>query len=404
MKISLLLLIPLILFGKTKLGIDELFSPPHIEKIQGKKIGLITNQTGVDGNLVPTYERLLNHKECRLVALFSPEHGFNGSSYAAAKIQNGKEGGLPLYSLHGSTRRPTNEMLEGIDLLIYDIQDIGIRSYTYATTLFYVMEEAAKRDIPVLVLDRPNPLSGHLVDGPLLETKWRSFIGYIDVPYCHGLTIGELANYYNEEYRIQCKLRVVPMKNWKREMFFHETGLHWIPTSPHIPESTTALFCATTGILGELGIVSIGIGYTLPFKLVGAPWIDAKVFAEKLNNLNLPGVLFRPFHFKPFYGAFKGKECQGVLILINDQKMYRPLNVQYALLGLLKSLYPKEFSDAIKKLSDGKKELFCKALGSDVVLKILEKERFITYKLLDLDKRRAEEYKKKREKYFIYLD
>ena len=198
-------------------------------------------------------------------------------------------------------------MLKGIDLLIYDIQDIGSRSYTFLSTLLYVMEEAAKQQIKVMVLDRPNPINGIVMDGPMLEEKWRSFLGYINVPYCHGMTIGELAQYFNGEYKIGCDLEVIPMKGWKRTMSFKDTHLPWVPTSPHVPEAETALVYPVTGILGELGIVNIGIGYTLPFKLIGAPWIQAEAFAEQLNQQQFPGVRFLPFYYRPFYGKFEGE-------------------------------------------------------------------------------------------------
>ena len=291
---ALFLLLCLPLFGAVDLGIDTLLSGGYDKELKGKRVGLVSNHTGVDKNLLPTME-VLQKNGVKLVALFSPEHGWKGNYYAFEKTSDGKEAHLPLYSLHGKTRRPNDQMLKGIDLLIYDIQDIGVRSYTYATTLFYVMEEAAKRKIPVMVLDRPNPINGLIVDGGMLEEKWRSFIGYVNVPYCHGMTIGELATFFNGEYKIGCNLKVIPMKGWKRTMTFKETGLAWVPTSPHIPEADTPLFYASTGILGELNMVNIGVGYTLPFKVVGAPWIDAEAFAEKLNSQHLRGVHFFPF-------------------------------------------------------------------------------------------------------------
>ena len=214
-------------------------------------------------------------------------------------------------------------MLKDVDILIYDIQDIGSRSYTYITTLFYVMEEAAKAQIPLIVLDRPNPINGLLVEGPMLNERWRSFIGYVNVPYCHGMTVGELALFFNAEYQIGCKLEVIQMQGWKRWMHFEDTGLAWVPTSPHIPEADTPLFYASTGIIGELGIVSIGIGYSLPFKVVGAPWIRAQEFATAMNAQRLPGVHFMPYHFKPFYGLYKEKQCQGVLIRITDPHVFK---------------------------------------------------------------------------------
>ncbi|MGE5196163.1 MAG: exo-beta-N-acetylmuramidase NamZ domain-containing protein, partial [Anaerolineae bacterium] len=296
--LSFFCLLHLKLFAEpqVKLGIDRFFDEGVYKCLSGKRVGLVTNHTGVDGQLRRTIDLfLLESRDFSLAAVFAPEHGLYGIAYADEKIEHGKLGiSLPVYSLHGETRRPTKEMLKDLHVLIYDMQDIGSRSYTYATTLFYAMEAAAKEGVSVIVLDRPNPIGGLLVDGPMLEEKWRSFLGYINVPYCHGMTVGELARFFNEEYKIGCELTVVPMKGWNRSMTFGETGLHWIPTSPYIPEEDTPFFYASTGILGALGWVNIGIGYTQPFKLVGAPWIDADHFAEQLNAQKLPGTFFVP--------------------------------------------------------------------------------------------------------------
>ncbi len=250
--------------GRVELGID-LFLEKHPEKLlEGKRVALVTNHTGVNKDLVPTVSLL--KPKLNLVALFSPEHGPDGSGYAWEKVlDKTSPDQIPIYSLHGKTRYPTDEMLQGIDTIIYDIQDIGVRSYTYATTLFYIMETAAKKQIPVIVLDRPNPINGMIVDGCMLDEKWRSYIGYINVPYCHGMTVGELAKLFNVEYKIGCQLTVIPMRGWKRDMSYKDTGLDWIPTSPHIPEADTPLFYASTGLIGDIAKVSHGVGYTLPF-------------------------------------------------------------------------------------------------------------------------------------------
>lgn len=389
------------LFAAIDLGVDVFVKDGYDKKLKDKRIGLISNQTGVNKRHIPTLNVL---KECglKVAALFSPEHGWQGHAYAWENVKDGATENLPVYSLHGKTRRPTDEMLKGIDVLIYDIQDIGVRSYTYATTLFYVMEEAAKKKISVIVFDRPNPINGVIIDGAMLEDKWRSFIGYVNVPYCHGMTIGELANFFNNEYKIQCNLEVVPMKGWKRTMTFKETGLTWIPTSPHIPEADTPLFYASTGFLGELGMVNIGVGYTLPFKVVGAPWIDADTFAAKLNSQKLPGVYFFPFHYRPFYGSMKGIDCHGVLIRITDIKRYQPLSVQYLLMGILKSLYPKEITDYLSQVDRSKKHLFNLANGNDVIYKILLQEQYAAWKMIAHQKEEREQFKKTREKYLLY--
>jgi uncharacterized protein YbbC (DUF1343 family) len=394
------------LFAKPKveLGIDRFFQEEYRNQIRGKRIGLITNQTGVNGQMRSTIDLFLeNASDYQLVALFAPEHGLTGQAYAAENVEE-KKGpkGIPVYSLHGKTRRPTDAMLKGIDFLVYDMQDIGCRCYTYTTTLFYVMEEAAKRGIGVIVLDRPNPINGITIDGPMLQEKWRSFIGYVNVPYCHGMTIGELARYFNAVYRVGCDLTVVPLIGWQRAMSFKETGLLWVPPSPHIPEPDTPLFCATTGILGELGIVNIGVGYTLPFKVVGAPWIKAEEFANKLNAQKAPGVRFLPFYYRPFFGAYKGEDCQGVMILITQPNHYRPLAVQYLIMGILKTLYSKQMNAKLDEIDQSKKNLFCKANGNDEMFGVLRTEKYVAWKLILYQKNEREAFKEERKQYLLY--
>ncbi len=384
-----------------KLGVDCLFEESNIVKLRGKKLGLITNQTGVNSNLSSTIELFLNH-DTQLIALFAPEHGLYGLEPAGVKVESQSINGLPVYSLYGTTRRATSNMLQGIDLLVFDIQDIGCRSYTYLTALCYILEEAAKRKISVIVLDRPNPMGGLIVDGPMLEDKWRSYIGYINVPYCHGMTIGELACYFNQEYHIGCDLEVIRMKGWQRSMSFRDTKLCWIPTSPNIPEAETPLFYASTGILGELGIANIGIGSTLPFKIVGAPWINAKQFAKKLNAQKLPGVIFHPCYYRPLTGLYQSENCQGVLLFILDHKIYKPLSVQYMIIGLLKSLYREQFTNRIKQLGAERKKIFCKANGNEYMLEVLNNEEYVAWKLISYQFEDRQKFLAKRGAYLFY--
>jgi uncharacterized protein YbbC (DUF1343 family) len=385
-----------------ELGIDRFFKDGYAKELEGKRIGLITNQTGVDADLKSTVKLFLEHKNFQVTAFFAPEHGLDGKIYAGVEVKHAVQKEIPVFSLHGKTRRPTVAMLKTIDALVFDIQDVGIRPYTYASTLFYVMEEATKLSIPVIVLDRPNPMGGLMVDGPMLEESFRSFIGYINVPYCHGMTIGELARFFNAEYKIGCKLTVVPMKGWRRSMTFKETGLSWIPTSPNIPESDTPYYCATTGLLGELELVNIGIGYTLPFKIVGAPWINADLFAKALNEQKIPGVTFTPIHYTPFYGSLKNIECHGVNIHITNLPLYRPLVTQSFLLGLLKTLYPEKVTAKLKALPPQKKELFNKAHGSAAAYNFLLTEKFATWKLINHHKTERATFLETRYKYLMY--
>ncbi|MEM1283317.1 MAG: DUF1343 domain-containing protein [Chlamydiota bacterium] len=389
---------------KIHVGVDNLFEGKNPQIMRKKSIGLITNHTAVNREMKPTLDVLLsnaNKYQYTVKAIFAPEHGLFGAAYANEDIGHQvHHNGIPIYSLHGETDRPTEKMLRGIDLLIYDIQDIGARSYTYSTTLFYVMEEAAKRGIDVIVLDRPNPINGLTIDGPMLDERYRSKLGYINVPYCHGMTIGELAQYFNGEYKVGCHLRVVPMKGWKREMSFQETGLAWIPTSPQVPEASTAFFYPTTGIIGELSLMNIGIGYTLPFKVVGAPWIDANLFAQHLNAQKFPGVHFEPFHYRPFYGKFAHEDCHGVLIVISNPKTFKPVTTQYLIMGIVKSLYPEKVQEALEA-TKSKKDLFHKVNGTKEIYQIISKEPYIVWKLRAFQQKEREEFRKVRSQYLI---
>ncbi|MCH9627876.1 MAG: hypothetical protein S4CHLAM2_15230 [Chlamydiales bacterium] len=380
----LLLLLSSVLFADVYVGADVLFEKGAPAALKGKRVGLITNQSAVNRKLQTTFDLLKEHaKKYTVAAVFTPEHGFYGDAYACESVDHQEIQGVPIYSLHGSVRRPTAEMLKGIDLLVYDIQDIGSRSYTFVSTLFYCMEEAAKFDIPVIVLDRPNPMGGVVVDGPLIEEKWRSFLGYANIPYCHGMTIGELAHFFNTEHQVGCDLTVISMRGWKRGMTFADTGLPWVPTSPQIPEPDTPFFYPTTGLLGHCSLVNIGIGYTLPFKLVGAPWIQADQFAAMLNGQKLPGVQFQPYYYRPFFGKFHAENCQGVRVVITDTERYLPITTQFTIMGVLKNLYPRHFSEALGHMmgSKSKIDVFHKLNGSEEVLYLLQKERFIIWKL-----------------------
>jgi len=389
---------------RVKTGIDILFEEGEAAALKGKKIGLITNHTAINRQMRPTHDILRQQEKSygyKLAALFAPEHGLHGMAYADEEVEDDElPQGIPLYSLHGKTRRPTEKMLDGIDLLIFDIQDIGSRSYTYSSTLYYAMEEAAKRGIEVIVLDRPNPINGITVDGPMLDKEMRSFVGYINVPYCHGMTIGELARYFNGEYRVGCKLKVVPMKGWNRKMNFEETGLPWIPTSPHIPEASTAFYYPATGIMGELAFVNNGIGYTLPFKLVGAPWIDGKLYAKHLNAQKFPGVHFEPFHFRPFYGKYAKEDCQGVLVVITNRQSFKPVTTQYLLLGILKSLYPEKFNEAFSPESR-RLEMFHKVNGTKEIYKIMTQNPYFVWTLRGFQEKERDAFRKARRKYLI---
>jgi len=389
--------------SSVKVGMERLLSPEYQHLVKNKRIGLITNQTGVLSNLQTNIDYLYSRQKShhfQLAALFAPEHGINGAQHASEEVVEAKYRKIPVYSLHGKTRRPTKEMLSRIDVLVFDIQDIGSRSYTFVNTLFYAMEEAKKAGIPVIVTDRPNPINGRVVDGPMLENKWRSFLGYVNVPYCHGMTVGELARFFNKEYQVGCELYVIPMQGWKREMTFQDTRLPWVPTSPNIPEPTTTFYYPITGIIGELQLVNIGIGFTMPFKVVGAPWINGEQLAEKLNGQKLPGIKFHPFCYKPYYGKYAKEECSGVLITVTDPETFLPVQTQYMLIGMMKSLYPKKFEAALQQCEKNL-DLFHKVNGSEIPYHILKSQRYPGWALREVHQQERGKFKQLRTKYLI---
>jgi len=387
--------------AEISLGIDAFLEPNNLKRYSKKRIGVITNHTAISPKGEYTIDRLLK-TDLKIKALFAPEHGFYGNFQAAEKFGKDTYKKTPIYSLHGKTRRPTKAMLKDIDVLIFDIQDIGVRPYTYTSTLFYCMEEAKKHKIEMIVLDRPNPMGGISFDGPMLEEKFRSFIGYVNVPYCHGMTVCELAALFNKEYKIGCALSLFKMKGWKREYTFTDLNLLWVPTSPNIPEKDTPFYCATTGFIGELPLVNIGIGTSFPFKVVVAPWIDAQKFATSLNRQNLKGVLFTPFYLTPQLGSMKNKLCGGVKIHITDTKTYKPNKTGQIILGILKSLYPTHVNKALAGLKKIHIDLFTKATGSDKFLSLLKEETFPAYKLIEQSYKNQEQHTAVRDKYLLY--
>ncbi|HQI44065.1 MAG TPA: DUF1343 domain-containing protein, partial [Dysgonamonadaceae bacterium] len=339
---------------RIKTGI-EILKETHFDVLKGKRIGLITNPTGVDNQLKSTIDILHEAPSVQLVALYGPEHGVRGDVYAGDKVDTFVDSntGLPVYSLYGKTRKPTKEMIANIDALVYDIQDIGTRSYTYISTMYLAMQAAAENGIEFIVLDRPNPLSGTKVEGCLTEDNFISFVSQLKIPYIYGLTCGELAKLINGEFMHEnpCKLTVVKMKKWKRKMSFDDTGLPWVPASPHIPFAHSANYYPASGILGELGYMSIGVGYTLPFELFAAEWIDAEEFAKALNAKKLPGIIFRPIHIKPYYSVGQGKNLQGVQVYITDFQKARLSDIQFRVMEVAAQLYPdqKVFEHADEK-------------------------------------------------------
>jgi len=387
---------------QVKTGIEVLRSQ-NFRPLEGKRVGLITNPTGVDNRLKSTIDILFEAPNVKLVALFGPEHGVRGDVHAGDKVDNSADSrtGLPVFSLYGKTRKATPDMLKGIDVLVYDIQDNGCRSFTFISTMGLAMEAAAENNIEFVVLDRPNPLGGEKIEGNLTEDPFISFVSQFKIPYLYGQTCGELAWMLNEENMLKkkCKLTVVEMKGWRRKMSWEDTGLEWVVASPHIPNKQSSYFYPATGILGELGYVSIGVGYTLPFEIVGAPWIKGDELAIAMNKLNLEGLVFRPIYFKPFYATFKDENCQGVQIHIMDFKKAKLSEVQFYLMQELNKLNPDKavFDHANKDRFN----MFDKVSGSDQIrLRFAKQHSFADIK--DYWYKDVDSYRTLAKKYFLY--
>jgi uncharacterized protein YbbC (DUF1343 family)/CubicO group peptidase (beta-lactamase class C family) len=322
-------------------GIDML-ARDGFKQLAGMRVGLVTNHTGRDRAGRLTIDVLFKAPGVKLTALFAPEHGIRGLADEKVSDTKDEQTGLPIYSLYGDSRRPKPEQLKDLDALVFDIQDVGARCYTYITTLGYVMEEAARAKLPIFVLDRPNPINGVDVDGPVADSDKLSFTAYHPIPMRHGMTVGELAVFYNEERKIGADLRVIKMENWRRAMWFDATNLTWVNPSPNMRSLTEATLYPGVCLL-ETTNVSVGRGTDTPFEVVGAPWIDGQKFANYLNGRKIPGVRFVPIRFKPNASVFKNEECGGVNIVITDRGRLQPVFAGTEMAVALHYLYPAEW-------------------------------------------------------------
>lgn len=374
-------------------------------QLQGKRVGLITNPTGVDNQLRSTIDILHEAEGVTLAALFAPEHGVRGDVHAGDHVANSidPKTGVRVYSLFGKLHKPTPEMLADIDVLIYDIQDNGCRSYTFISTMGVCMDAAAEQGKEFMVLDRPNPVGGDIVEGCLVEKGFESFVSKFPIPYLYGLTPGELATLLNEERMLKsgkkCKLTVVPMTGWQRDMSFEATGMPWVLPSPHIPTPSSSLYYPMTGILGEFGYVSIGVGYTLPFQLIAATWIDAEQLADALTDLHLPGVGFRPIHIKPFYSVGKGENLQGVQIYVTDRRKAQLTLTQFYAMQEMARLWPdhKVFENADQKRFN----MFDKVCGTDYIRKTFTRNYRVA-DIIDYWNKDVEAWRQLSSKYYLY--
>jgi uncharacterized protein YbbC (DUF1343 family) len=348
----------------------EVLRNNDFDALQGKRVGLITNPSGVDNSLKSTVDILHEADDVELVALFAPEHGVRGDVYAGDNVDNAtdKATGVKVYSIYGKTRRPTAEMLRNVDVLVYDIQDNGCRSYTFISTMGLAMDVCAQLGKQFMVLDRPNPLGGNKVEGCVVEDSCFSFVSQFAIPYLYGLTPGELAIYLNNNNMLpsgkKVDLEVVPMQGWRRDMTFRETGMPWVLPSPHIPTPESAIYYPASGILGELEYMSIGVGYTEPFKLFCASWVDAEQLAASMNRLNLPGMMFRPIHIKPFYGFGKGENLSGIEVYVTDVEAAPLTLTQFYVMQEIARLYPAHAAFTAGNANAKRFSMFDKVCGS----------------------------------------
>lgn len=326
--------------AQVKPGIEVLLDE-YMHLIEQKNVGLITNMTGVDSEKTHIADVLQQHSsDVNVAAFFAPEHGLRGDKAAGEYVASyvDEATGVPVYSLYGETRKPTPSMLEDVDVLLFDIQDVGTRFYTYIYTMAYAMEAAAEEGIPFVVLDRPNPIGGTIVEGPILDTQFSSFIGMYPIALRHGMTVGELARYFNSEYGIDTELTVVPMRGWQRDMWFNETGLPWIAPSPNMVTVDTAFVYPGMGLI-EGTNVSEGRGTEAPFEIIGAPWVDGEKLAAVLNEQHIPGVQFQPVTFTPTESKFAGVPSEGVRVEVTDRDVFRSVTTGFHVIGALYELY-----------------------------------------------------------------
>ena len=386
----------------------EVLQERGFDVLKGKKVGLLTNPSGVDSHLRSTIDILFEAPEVELVRLFGPEHGVRGDAHAGDATADLTDAatGLKCYSLYGKYRQPTPEMLRGLDVVVYDIQDVGVRCYTFISSLGLMMRACAELGIEVVVLDRPNPLGGLKVEGSYVEPGFYSFVGQYRIPYVYGLTVGELARLINEEglnrgqkgdlRPLKCKLTVVPMEGWERDMLYTDTGLPWVMPSPQIPYPETSLCYPASGIAGEFGYLNIGVGYTIPFACFAAEWIDAHRLKTRLDSYRLPGVEFREIHYRPFFGALAGKQLHGVQFHFSDYEAASLTLLQFYVMQALKELYPGK-----DPLAQGNFSMLDKICGTDYV-RVRFKEKYKVSDILGYWSKDVAEFRSISEKYLIY--
>ncbi|WP_449621814.1 exo-beta-N-acetylmuramidase NamZ family protein [Robertmurraya sp. Marseille-Q9965] len=384
---------------KFRLGVEVLLKD-QIDLIKDKRVGLITNPTGVDRNVASIVDLLFNHPDVNLTALYGPEHGVRGSAQAGEYVEQytDEKTGLPVYSLYGQTKKPTPEMLSNVDVLLFDIQDVGARFYTYIYTMALAMEAAKENNIPIIVLDRPNPIGGTKVEGPVLEDKYSSFIGEYPIPVRHGMTVGELAKLFNREFGIGADLTVVKMEGWKRNTYYDETSLEWVLPSPNMPTLETALVYPGAALI-EGTNVSEGRGTTKPFELIGAPFINSDDLASALNSYKLPGVTFRAASFIPTFSKHANVLSHGIQIHVTDRNSFKPFETGLYIVKTIHDMYPNDFQ--FRTPSSEGISFFDNLVGNGSIRADIEAGKSVE-EMKAARQTNLDEFKEIREKYLLY--
>ncbi len=380
-----------------KLGLD-VFLEQYVDRYNNMRIGLVTNLTGVNSKLVPTIDLFFEHPNIQLTALYGPEHGIRGDAKEGEEVASSIDPytKLPVYSLYGESKKPSPEMLKDIDVIFFDLQDIGSRYYTFIYTMAYVMQACSEQGKQFVVLDRPNPISGNRIEGNLLKEGFNSFVGLYPLPNRHGLTIGEIALLFNYEFGINCDLTVIPMDGWKRDMYYDETGLFWVPPSPNTTGLDMAVLYPGTCLL-EGTNVSEGRGTTKPFEFAGAPFIDGTKLAKRLNEKEIPGVLARPISFVPTYSKYKDNICGGVQLHVVEKREINSFKTGLALLETIFEMYPNDF----KFLETAEGKFFFDLLaGTDELRSMILKGNVNTF--LEQCEQELEIFNKQAKPYLLY--
>lgn len=388
----------------------EVLRDSGFESLKGKKVGLLTNPSGVDRELHSTIDILYKAEGVELVRLFAPEHGVRGDIYAGGHADDtvDEATGLPVVSIYGKYRTPTPEMLKGLDVVVYDIQDVGTRSYTFISALGLMMRSCAENGVEVMVLDRPNPLGGLKVEGNYVEPGYYSYVSEFKIPYVYGLTVGEFAQLINEEGRncgekgdlehVKCKLTVIPMEGWKRSMTYDQTGLPWILPSPQVPQAQNAIGYPCAGIVGDFSntYLNIGVGYTLPFLTFAAEWVDAEKLKATLDSYNLPGVAWRTIHYKPFFGAAQGQLLHGVQYFFTDYAKAELTMINFYVMQAIHELWPEHnpFDGKVNNMND-------KVCGTNFIRSTFS-ESFRVDDIKAYWMKDVEEFRALSQKYYLY--